>query len=445
MRPITIDAERARLVLRSANQLLVQRGKIVELFCLLLAEDRWIVLEDVAALPAWQAMARVSIGKQVARQIDTQSKQGFDLIDWRRKTNGWRLRPEVRASLDAESVNAARTLLEDRKAGTFERFASVPNGEMGRWALNAANAALAMTAGNAEQGYDILKVAYSETHHPDLLDIANVIATRIGQRLEQPHRPVPGSASTLASVFSVSVEARRLAAYAIRSDSASWDDQLKGLKHILPRLSPAVGFTSQAYVLNAIAMLLRRLGRHYEALRYAKEAVPLAIFSGDFTLMQSAFFTFGNVVSEIGRIDPAAVADVDPLALLEVDLAIRNHFALGKDSAQAELLLAYLAWEHGDHDRATTYLGAAADIVAVNRVPADRALFHRISGLLQISLANGLACPDGLAELDLAISLFDKIGNNASAVFVRRERAEYSDVLSAKFAPVTLPRSAGDQ
>lgn len=434
---ITIDAERARLVIHSANRIIVQRGKVVELFCLLLTEDRWISVDDLATLPSWQTMTRASIGKQVARLIDSQSKQGCDLIDWRHKTSGWRLRPEVRASLDPQAERAARTLLEDRKRGTFERFASVPHGEMGRWALNAANAALAMTAGHSDQGYDILKVAYSQTDHPDLLDIANVIATRIGQRLERPHRPVPGSADTIASVFSVSVEARCLAAYAIRSDSSSWEAQLKGLKHLLTRLTSVVGFTTQAYVLNAIAMLLRRLGRHHEALQYARETIPLAIISGDFTLMQSAFFTFGNVVSEVRRIDPAAVADVDPLALLEVDLAIRNQFALGKDSAQAELLLAYLAWENGDHGRANTYLGAAADIIAVNRVPADRALFHRISGLLQISLTDGRACPEGLAELDLAISLFDSIGNNASADFVRRERAEYAHKLSAKTSLVT--------
>lgn len=424
MTVITLDGDRNRLVLLADGRTVTLRGKMVEFFGLLLASDGWITTSAVHALPAWRGMAHESVGKQVARHIDTLRAKGHDLVDWQGKTMASQLKPAVKAGLDAALPGRARAWLEGRQASSARRFGAVDAAAMAQWALRSAAATIAITTGEAKAGYSALKQAYAGIDHPDLLAITNVLATRIGQRLEEPHDPVPGGLGSYPSVFEQAVEARRMAAYAIRSDSTAWEAQVLGLKRLLPRLSAGGSLTSMAYVHNGLALLLRRLGRHAEALEHVQEAVPLAIFSGDLTLIQSVLFNFGNILSELRRSQPHALPGVDPLQLLEADITIRQQFGLGKDSAQAELLLAYLAYENGELDRAARWLDASAAIIAVNKAPADRALFHRVAGLLACARQPGSA--EGLAELDHAITLFDRVGNRASADCVRAERQRLS-------------------
>jgi tetratricopeptide (TPR) repeat protein len=426
---ITLDSDRHRLVLMGAAGTTTLRGKMVEFFGLLLGSEGWITAAAVHALPAWRGMAHESVGKQVARQIDALRTQGHDLVDWQGKTMAWQLKPAVKAGLDPDLPARARDWLDARQAVGARRFGAVDAAAMAQWAMRSAAATIAITTGEAKAGYSALKQAYAGIDHPDLLAITNVLATRIGQRLEEPHDPVPGGLGSYPSVFEQAVEARRMAAYAIRSDSTAWEGQVQGLKRLLPRLAAGGSLTSMAYVHNGIALLLRRLGRHAEALEHVQEAVPLAIFSGDLTLIQSVLFNFGNILSELRRSQPDALPGVDPLQLLEADIAIRQQFGLGKDSAQAELLLAYLAYENGELDRAQRWLAESAAIIAVNKAPADRALFHRVSGLLACARQPGSAA--GLADLDHAIALFDRLGNKASADCVRAERQRLAKPPSA--------------
>jgi tetratricopeptide (TPR) repeat protein len=219
------------------------------------------------------------------------------------------------------------------------------------------------------------------------------------------------------------VEARRVAAYAIRSDSAAWEKQVRELKRLLPRLITTGALTTQAYVLNGIALLSRRLGRFQEALHFSCEAVPLAIFSGDLALIQSVLFNAGNIISELRRTDPQQMALVDPLALIEMDIMIRRQFGLGRDSAQAELLLAFLAFENNDVERAEHWLEEAQGIIETTKILPDQALFYRIRGL--VALSRQAKDQSGLADLARAILLFQEIGNQASAEWVQQERARH--------------------
>ncbi len=421
---INLDADRVQMTLNNNNEGMILHGKSVEWMCLLLTSDDWVTARDVHALPAWSAMAQESVGKQIARQIDTLRMRGFDLIEWRHKTINWRLKPGHWELAAPFTHTAARDFLDHRKASATRRFATVPLDDMTRWAMNSATATVAITAGHVAKGYAALKSAYAATDHPDLLAISDILATRIGQRLERAHDPVPGNLGRYPSVFELSVEARRMAAYAIRSESSAWEGQVKELLRLLPRLSGIGSLNSTAYVLNGIALLLRRLGRHEEALNHIHEAVPLAIFSGDLTLIQSVFFNLGNILSELRRTDPARVAPADPSALLEMDVAIRRTFGLGKDSAQAELLLAYLALEDGALDRAADWLAESAALIELNRIPNDRALFHRIAGLLSLARAPGNT--DGLKELEKAITLFQQVGNRAAAARVSLEHDQHA-------------------
>jgi hypothetical protein len=407
-----------RLTLSLNDRSVVLRGRALPLLCLLISEQgRTIVSEEVHALPGWSNMARDSVGKQVARIIDGLEEKGLPLITWRNKTNGWQLAAEIAAGLQPETRAAAQDWLKARGWAQASRFSSVPPASVAKWALAAGSAALAMTEGRTADGLRSLRRAYEASDHPDLKAIADVLATRIGQRLSPPHAPVRREQGPR-SVFDIALEARRTAAYAIQSESSRWASQVKELRAILPELMTAGSLTTQAYVHNALALLLRRLGEHKQALAHAAEAAPLAVFSGDLTLMQAVFFNFGNIASELRRQDPAAVPEGLAISLIEADRAIRNRFSLGMDSAQAELLLAYLAYEEGALDQADIYLNDARTIIAVSRIPADQALEARISGLVQLARGDKA----GLARLDLAITLFEAIGNAAAAAHVRGER-----------------------
>jgi len=284
------------------------------------------------------------------------------------------------------------------------------------------NRPLAITEGRTADGGESLRRAYAAADHPDLKAIADVLATRIRQRLSPPHAPVAREHGPR-TVFDIALEARRIAAYAIQSDSSKWASQIAELLALLSDLTAVGSLTTQAYVHNALALLYRRLGEHHVALSHAAEAAPLAVFSGDLTLMQAVFFNFGNIASELRRLDPAAIPEGLPIALIEADRAIRKRLGLGMDSAQAELLLAYLALEANALEQAEAYLIDARTIIAVSQVPADQALEARIAGLLVIARGDMA----GLAMLDRAISLFDEIGNAAAANHVRGEYKAAAD------------------
>jgi len=254
--------------------------------------------------------------------------------------------------------------------------------------------------------------------------------------LPQPHLPIPSARLQGSSLFETAVEARRQAAYAINADSRNWSTQVSVFRMLLPTLVASGDMTSQALVHNALALLLRRLGLLGEALVHMKEALPLAIFSGDHWLLQSALFNFANVLSELRRAGQTDVSADHVIALLEADCAIRNRLGVGRDSAQSELLLAYLAFEAGMFDRAEVYLSQADEIIEVNQVEVDRALAERIRGLLFDAYGQS---EKAVAHFDRAITMFERAGNHASADWVREERNEALLRIGDKLA-MDLPR-----
>jgi tetratricopeptide (TPR) repeat protein len=328
------------------------------------------------------------------------------------------LAPAAAAGLSPETIASAQQWLTGHGWAQGNRFAALPPAVVAQWALAAGAAALATTEGRTGDGLASLRRAYDLSDHPDLKAIADVLATRIGQRLSPPHTPVQREHAAR-SVFELALEARRTAAYAIQSDSNRWPLQVKELRALLPELAAAGSLTTQAYVHNALALLLRRLGQFQEALVHAAEAAPLAVFSGDLTLMQAVFFNFGNIASDLRRQDPAAVPEGLAIALIEADRAIRRRLGLGMDSAQGELLLAYLAYEEGALTKAQGWLDEAAAIMAVSQVPADAALAARVGGLVRLARGDR----GGIDDLERAIRLFDRIGNTAAATHVRGELA----------------------
>lgn len=421
---LQFDRAAGRFSLRSGQTEMAVRGRGADLLAVLIAENspRYITVDQIHALPGWQVMERDSVGKQVARLIDAFSAKGFAPVAFAKKTNGWRLHPDIAHAIDDDLRARASAWLEARSWMPGGRFTGIAPAIIARWTLNTGLASLAMTAGRADEGMSLLRNARKLADHPDLMAITSLIATRLGQRLSRPHEPIP-SYRIAGSVFELSVEAQRQSAYAIRNDSASWHSQVTELKGMLHQIAAVGNFTTLAYIHNALAVLQRRLGEPADALMHITEAAPLAVFSGDITLLQSVMFNFGNILSELADTGHRGVPQDLIIDLLKADVAIRDRFALGNDSAQTELRLAELALQAGATEDAQAYLSAARSVIEISRIPSDEALEARLSGLLRLKRGD----MSGLECLDRAIEKFNAIGNMVAATTTTAERDAFAD------------------
>ncbi len=401
------------------------RGKAVELLGLLVVNppETYVTRDAVHQLPSWRGMTVESVGKQAARIADGLADAGLAVIEFKQKTNGWRLPPALHQQLSRSTISAATTLLAGQNWNRWERFGTVPHKELTDWMIAITEATVSMTLGESKLGYEQVRSAYGATGNADLLAIANVFSTRIGQRLAVPHLPIPARDLKNCSPFEIAIESRRLASYATRSNSRSWGKFQKKLEYILSLVADGGDFTTRAIVLNALALLYRRTGDLENALRHIKETVPLAVLNGDVHFIQNVMFNLANILSELARRNP----EFDPwnchVTLLEGELNLRQRAGIGNDSAQTELLLAFLCMENANLEGALHYLALSDAIIRINNSVPDRALYHRIMGLCHANeIAFDLKNADlALQQLTRSYELFSKAGNIASAAVVRAE------------------------
>jgi tetratricopeptide (TPR) repeat protein len=358
-------------------------------------------------------MTLASVGKQIARLIADLHKRGIEMIEFHKKTDGWRLNASLHSSISATIKEGASAHLARSNWALRLQFTDASTQSISIWARQNVKALLAMTAGNAVEGYKELMLGYRAASSDKLLAISNVLATRIGQKLPTRHLPLPSEKTVYASMFEFAAEARRLASYALRSDSQAWARYTAELERLLPPILETADTTTQAVIFNALAILFKRQGRIEDALGCIKEAAPLAVFSGDLILIQNVMFNFANILSEVWRLDPKSIDQNSYFELLELDIEIRSRFNIGKDSAQAELLTALLYYEAGNWTDARRVLNQAITIIATSNQAEDRALYHRINGLIFIATSDGHAGAwnRGLQELDRSIDLFTTLGN----------------------------------
>jgi tetratricopeptide (TPR) repeat protein len=433
---ITTEPKRCLLILPpwGGGEALRLRGKNFEFFCLLLANDsgRFISAAEVHRLPLWKNMEVRSVGKQVARLIGSLLDVDLDVIDYTKKTDGWRLKPSILGQIDPPTREAAKGHIAATSWNRCLQFADAPVASVASWTRYNVKALLEMTIGNAGLGYDELRLGYAEAATEELQSISNVLATRIGQRLTKPQLPLPSETNRFSTMFELAVEARRIAAYALRSESQEWRDYAQKLEQMLPSIAVSGDSTSQAILLNALAMLYLRMGQRHDAIEFIREAAPIAVFSGDLILIQNVVFNFGNILSEMRRADPHFCGQDEVFSLLELDIDIRHRFNLGKDSAQAELLVAFLYYEHQNWEKAEFFLGQAAQIIDVSKQYADRALYHRIRGLLRTTTnkPDTALFADGIKDFDAAIEIYRGLGNlpRVNVVATERARAQTNDM-----------------
>lgn len=414
-----------RLVLRRGTAEVPLRGKAIQLILALVTTDfpRYLSRDELYRLSSWKGMSASSVGKQVARIVDAINKRLGPVVEWELKTQAWRFHKECSEQIDQAIKAEALSLLAQESWSSILRFASVPATSMAGWMQICGSALVEMTLGKAEEGYRKLRLAVEISDHEGIGAISDVLATRVGQALPRPHLPVPGSFA--ASAFFEAAEARRLAAYARTSPSEEWPFQYDLLHRKLLRMIEAGDTSSQAILFNSLAILARRLGRMDEAVDCIREAAALALFSGDIVLIQNVSFNFGNILAGLARVEPKICSSDVYLGLINLDIEIRQRLQIGKDSAQAELLYAFLSLEGGNYDGVEQGLSQAEEIIAVSQQPYDIALFQRIRGLLLCEKnppASSLY-KEGLAALERSIELYSSFNNKVAADEVSRDLA----------------------
>lgn len=415
----------ASISLAREQRRLVLRGKAVEFLLALItaAPEHFLSRDELHRLHSWKMMSSGSVGKQAARITDKINAALGPVIGWGLKTGNWRLEPAIHAAMPAPLREQCGALLTRSDWTAMLRFDVVPAQSIARWMQLCGSALADMTEGKAAVGYDKLRQAIALSDHEGIAAISDVLATRIGQALPRAHLPVPSAPAT--SAFLEAAEARRMAAYARLSPSDEWERQFTLLHRRLLRVIQSGDTATQAILFNALAILARRLGRMDQALDCIREAAALAIFSGDIVLIQNISFNFGNIVTGITRDTPEAFPPEAYLGLLQLDIELRERLQIGKDSAQAELLHAFLSHEKGAFDEARLYLAKAEAIIARSHQALDIALRDRVSGLLacDTNAADSAAYAEGLVALRKAADAYRQHGNLIAAEEVSRDLA----------------------
>lgn len=422
--PIVFNCDTGQFTLEGINGAVKISTKFSDFLCILMQgdPDQYVDRHMLARLDSWSGNLPLSVGKQVGRFLTGLAKHGLFPVDCRQRTNGWRLSSAWRATLPSHVKDAVASHIESRMTsihlGSPDDFQILLS-----WYRDNFDALVAMTTGRAREGYSRLRASMRATDDESLLAVTNLLATRIEQRLGEARLPIMASVRPYGDAFMRAVEIRRSAAYALHARSQDWPSLEKMFKRQLAQLSNTGDFTTIAILRNALGVLYKRMGRLSLAKDQLAQAAPLAIFSGDLILIQNIAFNLANISSEIVRENPQFVNKSAIWDLLDFDAQIRNSMALGKDSAQTELLLAYLYFEEGEFEGAQKYLTMANAIIGDSGNPIDRALSARIEGLL---LANAKNAPWEMVELaksklQIAREIYRKEGYVAAAEHIAME------------------------
>lgn len=411
------------IALSQGGQRLNLRGKAVEFVLALIttAPGAFLTRDELHRLHSWKLMSSGSVGKQAARITDKLNRSFGAIIEWGLKTGNWRLERDVLAAISPEICEQCRSILARSDWTAILRFDAVPAQSAARWMQLCGSALADMTEGKAAAGYQKLRQANELSDHEGIAAISDVLATRIGQALPRAHLPVPSATAT--SAFMEAAEARRMAAYARLSPSSEWQHQFDLLHRRLLRMVQSGDTATQAILFNAMAILARRLGRMTQALDCIREAAALAVFSGDIVLIQNISFNFGNIITGMAREVPGAFPPDIYLGLLQLDIELRERLQIGKDSAQAELLCAFLLYEQGRFEDVAVFLAKADAIIVQSHQALDLALRARIFGLLACDTnpTGSPAFAEGLAALQKSVESYRKYGNQIAAEEVSRD------------------------
>jgi hypothetical protein len=429
---ISINAKTGRVTFAIDAQKTVATQKASQFICALIdhGPERDVTGQYLERhLPRWRRnKARDSARKSASRCLDELEYKGIHLVDRQgRKTGPWSIRADLADNISDDTKEKAGSLIRQWNFEAAHQFKDVALRDLVSWLSATTEAILHLTTGTIDQSATSVAKAKASANHRDLDAIANVISARIDSRTRASETTHYDNNFERQDVFALAVNGRRLAAAAVGSVESQWDRYLEELHHAVGAIIARADTTTMAVLFNAMAVLCRRrgdkTGEYGDALTHIREAAPLAILSGDLTLIQAVAFNFGHILTRFAD-DQAFEPELQSLVttLIGIDIGMRERHGIGNDSAQAELVLARSSIKSGEIDVAKVWLARAHSIIEVSQQDQDIALFEWTKG--RIMRAEALSDQDRATAaqwLKSAAARYRTIGRMSVAAKIEKE------------------------
>ncbi len=368
--------------------------------------DGWLDVDELHRHAPWSTKQSGSVGKEVARHVKNSPAR---LVRSRKGTltRSWRLTVKPTALELLPSLDSVRNWIRTQLVEPAQDLAAV----LVR-TRRLVNATIALQKGRLDHA--VIEVADPQ----DRLAAWEIChMARWAQRAEDEEMLASMAALAQARMDALGLSLRRriLAARALITRFEAARKTLPRLVRESEKLATLSDVATEAVVENVRATLLRRLDRVDEALSAHLSALPALGIVGDYSTLQACLFGIGHclgVVAKRGGTHPSQHA----LDFVELSLAVCDAFALGNDSAQAEILAARWSGLLGQEESARKWLARAEQIVSTGVTDFDLACFHRARAELI-----GLEVVTGNLELDAltAIRMFERLGDDAAAARTR--------------------------
>ncbi len=347
-------------------------------------KDGWVTANTLRELRGWRSKRFASIGKVVARHLQTlKARHGLQVVESRQVTARWRLNLRERDIVVLPDVELLPAWLDARRDGALPQALSTT------WVAASTRALLALHLGHNDEAYRNARAALDASGFDERCTriaafiLARVAATKgdLALARDEVERVLADrlglAARTERELWGTDPLGRhmrlRLAALAaIESDAASASAQIG---HLHSRLESARGGADKvglAVLHNVIGLLYLRQKRHAEAEHHLAEAITLALTASDLFTLGGAIFNLGRSLMLQARDGRPGAAD-GAEALLTLCVEIDRDLGIGRNSAQAEILLARLLITKADFEAAEPVLRQAAGIVDRNGSHYDAA------------------------------------------------------------------------
>ena len=167
------------------------------------------------------------------------------------------------------------------------------------------------------------------------------------------------------------LQSRLVAADAVDSPAEEAAARIPTVQRRLEKAGGGGNPASQAVLNNTLGLLARRAGRRLQARSYLSRAVLLALGIGDLFTLGGAMLNLALTRLDEPRGGSEDVAEIT--RLLELCVEMDERLAIGRSSAQAEILLARMYAFHGDVDRSESLLHRCVKMVENSGSAYDRA------------------------------------------------------------------------
>jgi tetratricopeptide (TPR) repeat protein len=331
----------------------------------------------------WRGKTEESVGKEVARfWKEKLDKNGFhSVINSVQRTSRWRLGT---VAVDPHSV---AELADSLRAKGWEQSAiqsPLELREFAEWVVAATGALMDLQLGEVDQAQRSAQKLILNTRDPILARIARIMGIRAIQRA--------GNSSDKAEIdigdydrvhsWGVGAVARAFHARAVALKKhwvrpADYEEEIDAIRHLILDAEAAGDIGAIGTLYGTLAVLNRRTGAYHEAEMALRRAIPLLIANGDVLSLQGALFNLGHLIERIVKTEGKYDYSLS-LAMLQLDMDLREKFNLGNDSAQCEILMSLIHADMAPESTAAEeLLGKAERIIEKNESAYDQACWNR--------------------------------------------------------------------